>query len=201
MPLIWRGVILRQARCHPERLVQADVNERRGCTGARYCSGLWRWGCFCRGAASGQDRVGVMLPASPQAATHSMAHSPAAGRQDAGDAQRWTTGAANFRRIVLNWPGIRTVLVYRGICWNGLRALGFDAGAAKLSAEGETGSTATDVAQYMGLRRPKMEASSEAALPLWGWGKRPGCWPSRQRLLRPAFSPPGFRRRLPRACL
>ena len=88
-------VILRQARCHPERLVQADAD-----AAADWRAVLQRalaLGLFLQGHCDGQDRVGVMLPAS-RAATLAWLALLLAGKTPV--MLNWTTGAANFRHCI-----------------------------------------------------------------------------------------------------
>lgn len=152
-------VILRQARCHPERLVQADAD-----AAADWRAVLQRalaLGLFLQGHCDGQDRVGVMLPAS-RAATLAWLALLLAGKTPV--MLNWTTGAANFRHCI-ELAGIRTVLTSRHLLER-IEELGFDAGAAAMA--GADWFCLEDVAQYMGLRL-KMEALIRSRLTLWGW--------------------------------
>ncbi|MBQ3059391.1 MAG: AMP-binding protein [Desulfovibrio sp.] len=151
-------VILRQARRHPERLVQADAEGA-----ADWRTVLLRalaLGLFLQRHCAGQERVGVMLPAS-RAASLTWLALLLAGKTPV--MLNWTTGAANFRHCI-ELSAVRTVLTSRRLLER-LEGQGFDAGAA--TAAGADWFCLEDVAQGMGLRL-RLEALIRSRLVLWG---------------------------------
>ncbi len=152
-------VILRQARRHPARLVQADADGA-----ADWRTVLLRalaLGLFLRQYCAGQERVGVMLPAS-KAASLTWLALLLAGKTPV--MLNWTTGAANFRHCI-ELAEVRTVLTSRRLLGR-LEGQGFDAGAAH--AAGADWFCLEDVPQHMGLRL-RLEALIRSRLALWGW--------------------------------